>query len=65
MQLTKIGLYWYLLNFWAQCCMPISNSRVCWQSYSVFVHEAPDSCCNFTGEQDDQAGEELQDRDII
>lgn len=31
-------------------------------SYSVSVHEAPDSGCNFAGEQDDQAGEELQDR---
>lgn len=32
------------------------------QSYSVSVHEAPDSSGNFAGKQDDQAGEELQDR---
>lgn len=31
-------------------------------AYSVFVHEAPDSSCHLTGEQDDKAGEELQDR---
>lgn len=34
---------------------------LCMFAYGVFVHEAPDSSCNLTGEQDDQAGEELQE----
>lgn len=31
-------------------------------THSFFVHEAPDSSCDPTGKQDDQAAEELQDR---
>lgn len=37
------------------------KSTLC-ATHSLSVHEAPDSSCNFTGKQDDQAAEELQDR---
>lgn len=36
------------------CCVSVHTHR-------VPVHVAPDSSCNLTGEQDDEAGEELQD----
>lgn len=34
---------------------------MCLCSYGVSVHESPDPGGNFTGKQDNQAGEELQD----
>jgi len=40
----------------------ISTPRASLQAYSVLVHVTPDSSSNFTGEQDDKACNELQNR---
>lgn len=56
-----ISLYIHFLPDYFPDCICNTNRSLCSQSYSVFVHVAPDSSCYFTGEQDDQAGEELQD----
>lgn len=41
--------------------MPDLTCSVSVHTHRVPVHVAPDSSCNLTGEQDDEAGEELQD----
>lgn len=40
---------------------PPLNLSLSLQTHRVFVHVAPNSSSNFTGEQDDEAGEELQE----
>lgn len=41
--------------------MPDLTCSVNVHTHRVPVHVAPDASCNLTGEQDDEAGEELQD----
>lgn len=41
--------------------MPDLTRSVRAHTHRVPVHVTPDSSCNLTGEQDDEAGEELQD----